>query len=309
DLRLYAIGGVEDETVCNNEKLQSGSTAKYVRSCKHFLDWQIFQEGTDWPSAIMAPAFLVNTEKAANVAIEVIMSALPANWRGTLVMVEHMSAFGFHWTQRNPTRKALEDVGMRYRSPLGRDNGYGKLSRYQEQDPRTTFISVFPMYQSKLYENQNSQRGKRWYGGSQHFHYMTSSSHEEAYNGAQLVHSTMTEMISNIVIGKAVGTKSALYAISAIEGSAHAVNGSKPARDTFTMCTDCPSGLVPFHVQPKPEPACANHSALPGHAPAGEAWDNQLCPEWCMETEPVGQAPTESGPVDVRRCPVNIPPP
>ncbi|CAM9547974.1 unnamed protein product, partial [Laminaria digitata] len=304
DFRLYTIGGVEDETVCNNEKLQSGSTATFVRSCKHFLDWKIFQEGTDWPSAIMAPAFLVNTEDAANVAIEVIMAALPADWSGTLVMVEHMSGFGVHWGQRNPTRKALSDIGMKYRRPIGSDNGYGKMSRYQEQDPRTTFISVFPMYQSKLYENQKTQGGKRWYGGSQHFHYMTSSTDEEAYNGAQLVHSTMTEMISNIVIGKAVGTKQALYADSTIEGKVK--HGSKPVEDTFTMCTDCPSGLVPFHVQPKPNPVCQTLSALPGNAPTGKVWDNELCPEWCMETEPVGQTPTESGPVDVRRCPVHI---
>lgn len=54
------------------------------------------------------------------------------------------------------------------------------------------------MYQSKLYENQKTQGGKRWYGGSQHFHNTTSSTDEEAYNGAQLVHSTMTEMISNV---------------------------------------------------------------------------------------------------------------
>lgn len=65
------MAGVEDEIVCNNEKLQSGSTASYVRSCKHFLDWEIFQEGADWPSVIMAPSNMIHTETAANLAIEV----------------------------------------------------------------------------------------------------------------------------------------------------------------------------------------------------------------------------------------------
>lgn len=64
------MAGVEDAIVCNNEKLASGSTASFVRSCKHFLDWQIFQEGTDWPSLIMAPSNMVNSETAANLAIE-----------------------------------------------------------------------------------------------------------------------------------------------------------------------------------------------------------------------------------------------
>ena len=41
---------------------------------------------------------------------------------------------------------ALEDIGMTYHHKAqGRDNGYGKMSRYQEQDPRTTFMSVFPV--------------------------------------------------------------------------------------------------------------------------------------------------------------------
>ena len=63
--------GAQDATICNNEKLQSGSSASFVRSCKHFLDWEIFQEGSDWPSVIMAPSQMINEEDAANLAIEV----------------------------------------------------------------------------------------------------------------------------------------------------------------------------------------------------------------------------------------------
>lgn len=70
------------------------------------------------------------------------------------------------------------------------------------------------------------------------------------------------------------------------------------------MCTDCPSSLLPLHVQPRPNVVCNNISAFPGNAPMGEVWDKELCPEWCMETAPVSQTPTESGPVDVRICPV-----
>ena len=54
------------------------------------------------------------------------------------------------------------------------------------------------MYQSKLYENQNTRGGKRWHGGSQHFHYMTRNSSVEASSGAKMVYSTMTEIISNV---------------------------------------------------------------------------------------------------------------
>lgn len=35
---------------------------------------------------------------------------------------------------------------MAYRTKAhGSDNGYGKMSQYQEQNPRTTFMSVFPV--------------------------------------------------------------------------------------------------------------------------------------------------------------------
>lgn len=53
---------------------------------------------------------------------------------------------GTHWGQVNPTRTALEDIGISYHGKIrGNDNGYGRMSRYQEQNPRTTFMSVFPV--------------------------------------------------------------------------------------------------------------------------------------------------------------------
>ena len=59
-------------------------------------------------------------------------------------------------------------------------------------------FSPTQMYQSKLFENEKTLRGRRWYGGSVHFHYVSSASSVEAYNGSKMVHSTMTEMISNV---------------------------------------------------------------------------------------------------------------
>lgn len=162
------------------------------------------------------------------------------------------------------------------------------------------------MYQSKLFENEQSRGGKRWYGGSRHFHYMASNSSAEAYRGAMMVHSTMTEMISNILLGKAVGTKQTLYD-SKTDSSV--VEGRTSSRDSFQMCTDCPPRLLPFHVKPRPRLVCTNVSALPGNAPMGEVWNMELCPEWCLATTPVGQAQTGSGPVDVRSCPLNVPQP
>lgn len=91
------MAGVEDAIVCNNEKLQSGSTASFIRSCKHFLDWEIFQEGTDWPSLIMAPSNMVNSENSANLAIEVRLKRVRL---ASLVL-----AFHFMWLDKPYARR------------------------------------------------------------------------------------------------------------------------------------------------------------------------------------------------------------
>lgn len=54
------------------------------------------------------------------------------------------------------------------------------------------------MYQAKLFENEQTRPGERRYGGSVHYHYMSSNSSLEAHNGAKMVHSTITEMIANV---------------------------------------------------------------------------------------------------------------
>lgn len=54
------------------------------------------------------------------------------------------------------------------------------------------------MYQAKLFENESTRDGVRRYGGSVHYHYMSSGANEESYGGAKMVHSTLIEMLSNV---------------------------------------------------------------------------------------------------------------
>lgn len=75
------------------------------------------------------------------------------------------------------------------------------------------------------------------------------------------------------------------------------------------MCTDCPKALVPYHVKAVPEPVCQTLKYLPGNAAAGEVWNKDLCPDWCLETDPVGQTLTGSGTVKVRVCEISKSPP
>lgn len=72
DLRLFTIDGLgEDTVVCNNEKLVSGSSAAYVRSCENFLASTAFQNDTVWPTVILAPAFLRGRDGSSSAAVEV----------------------------------------------------------------------------------------------------------------------------------------------------------------------------------------------------------------------------------------------
>ena len=68
---MYTVRSVEDSTVCNDEKLVSGSTAAYVTSARHFFKSTIFQDDQPWPNVIWAPSNMVDSDEAPNVQISV----------------------------------------------------------------------------------------------------------------------------------------------------------------------------------------------------------------------------------------------
>ncbi|CAM9152539.1 unnamed protein product [Ectocarpus fasciculatus] len=298
DMRLYRVQGNQDSVVCNNEKLTSGSTSAFVRSGKEFLASTIFQDGTQWPAAILAPSYLIPNHNV-NPMIEVLMDALPPSWEGKILFVDHMAGLNIHWTEGNPTRTALKDVSIAAPGTLTDDSALRKMDGYQTQDPRVSFMSAFPMYQAKLFENEHSQQGIRHYGGSIHYHYTKYD--PDAHNGTTMVHSTMTEMLANIMLGRTVETKATLYAKAAASADGTEQEIADVGK-SFQVCSDCPRGLLPFHIKPIPEPVCETVEALPGNAKMGEVWDGELCPGWCMDEAPVSQKETESGLVDVREC-------
>ncbi|CAM9747311.1 unnamed protein product, partial [Ectocarpus fasciculatus] len=237
---------------------------------------------------------------------QVLMDALPPSWEGGLLFMDEMAGLGYRWREENPTRTALKDVRIWYRrTPPDDDNGLGKMDDYQTRDPRVSFMSVFPMYQAKLFENQESRNGVRRFAGSQHFHYVsTNASAPRTNNGTVMVHSTITEMLANIMVGRAVETKAKLYAKAAASTNELRKTSAK-IRKSFQVCSDCPASLVPFHVKGNPEPVCEILESLPGNAITRKVWAGDLCPDWCMKQAPVSQTKTESDVVNVRECSVN----
>lgn len=71
-MRLYEFDTVEDSVVCNNNKLSTGSSAAFVGSCDQFLRSTVFgNDAASWPTVIVAPSYLVDSDESPNLAIEV----------------------------------------------------------------------------------------------------------------------------------------------------------------------------------------------------------------------------------------------
>ncbi|CAM9934848.1 unnamed protein product [Pylaiella littoralis] len=300
DLRLYTVRSVEDATICNDEKLASGSTAAYVSSAELFLKDTIFREDEPWPSVIWAPSNMIDSDEAPNLQISVLLDALPSTWTGSLVMLDQLYAYGYGWNTWNPTLATMRAVNpVNEFSPKTRDSGLARMERYRQRDPRVSFMSAFPIYQARLFENEFSRIDKRCYACSIHYHYVSDGPDSpEAHGGAKMVHSAVTETLANILISKVVGTKAALYEKAAAVTAAKAADRRAEVGTTFELCSDCPSSLIPLHVKPVPQLACETTSSLPGNASVGSAWDDELCPAWCMAKEPDESA----GQFEVRVC-------
>ncbi|CAM9817705.1 unnamed protein product [Ectocarpus fasciculatus] len=288
DLRLHEVGLAQDDSaVCHDDKLAINNVAVFVAAARRFLRRSVFAADKQWPSVIMAPPFMEDSDQAANLPITVLMDALPSAWNGTLLMMEHMAGLGFTYNYDNPTSATLAEVNPTWHLSkfVGVDNGLGRIKSYQQQDPRTTFMSTFPIYQSRLFENEFSSPGRACYGCSVHYHYVTKPTAPESFNGSRMIHSAVTEMLANIVISKAVGSKAALYERAAPSTD---TNNNRRGRgnETFEVCTDCPANLIPHHVKPVPVPVCNATSALAGDAAVGAAWGGRVCPQWCSK-EPV----------------------
>ncbi|CAM9904286.1 unnamed protein product, partial [Scytosiphon promiscuus] len=282
DLRLYEIGQASgDSTVCHGEKLAANSTAEYISSSERYLRETIFQDGGPWPSAIMAPSHMVDENGAPNLQINVLLSALPAGWDGRLIMMEHMAGLGHFFDYENPTAPSLAEVNPRNQLQEGDsvDRGLGRMEQFQSLEPRLTFMSVFPMYQSRLFDGEFSLPGKPCFGCSAHYHYVSASESPEAWHGAKMVHSDITEMLANIFIAKAVGTKAALH-----QKAARLFAGDEPKSQAQPqLCADCPAQLLPFHVKAVPDLTCEISTSLAGDATMGAAWGGKNCPLWCYE--------------------------
>ena len=115
--------------------------------------------------------------------------------------------------------------------------------------------------------------------------------------------SNVTEAVANLLIGRAIapmGKEAWRKGLKYISDKGRSSNG---VRKTI-ICTDCPVGLLPFHVKPIPNLQCQEGHITPTNKPKTGRWQVASCPARCLATKPVGSVNTQSGPVAVRECSV-----
>lgn len=71
DMRLWRVTSKEDVIKCNDEKLTSGGTARYVHDAEEALSDHFFAAGGPWPDVIASPTHLVDNDRAPNYDTEV----------------------------------------------------------------------------------------------------------------------------------------------------------------------------------------------------------------------------------------------
>ncbi|KAJ8050919.1 hypothetical protein HOLleu_04302 [Holothuria leucospilota] len=138
--------------------------------------------------------------------------------------------------------------------------------------------------------------------GSNHFHRPCNE-----LGGSMKICGDATEMIAQVLLGKAIAPKGKDVWMKSVKDKDREAVQNMDSREIM-VCHDCPQSLLPFHIKKIPDLKC--YRSTQGLRPAEEknfkVWDGTLCPSECMKTIPVGQAPTESGPVDVRECVVPL---
>ncbi|KAJ8051103.1 hypothetical protein HOLleu_04550 [Holothuria leucospilota] len=137
---------------------------------------------------------------------------------------------------------------------------------------------------------------------SNHFHRWCNE-----LGGKMRVCGDATEMVAQLLLGKAIAPKGKDVWMKSVRGKDRDSVGNMDSREIM-VCHDCPQSLLPFHIKRIPDLKC--YKTRQGLRPAEEknfkVWDGTLCPNECLKTKPVGQAQTESGPVDVRECTVSV---
>ncbi|XP_071853239.1 uncharacterized protein [Apostichopus japonicus] len=259
----------KSEILCHDEKEAKSGNYDLFGEAMQFLTQYLFGKNP-WPDLVVIAIKDVEIFK-------LLLKAIPSEWSGTIYPLYNFKA---------------EDE--RLYAMAGLNRSYQLAEKVVSLDNRIQLIDGFGLGSGMRHNTQTSPLMLK----SNHWHRWCNE-----LNGEMRVCGNPTEMIAQILLGKViapVGKEAWLKSI----GSRTKISFPRE----ITVCQDCPTSLIPFHVKPNPNLKCyvTTEGILETSSAKQEVWDGTLCPEECLKMEPVDVINTESGPVNVRRCIVNL---
>jgi hypothetical protein len=276
---------------CHNDKLVKESGSSFIANATK-LWTEIFQrEESDWPSAVYFVAGYPSARGRFmfDDHLKWFVDMLPPSWRGTLFVGDFTLS--------------------------GRDGGYASAPEYEAylkdingmvnslgDDPRVRWVDGHGISREmRMY----GQEGEDYVARSQHFHSYCRNTgvHGEAIT----VCSNVTEMMGQLLLGHAIGSKADLME-RVVEQTPH-------NRRTLRWCHACPKCMLPFAIVPYPEMICVRGPIAPKEdsdscpkafelVQSRRNHDPLKCPSSCLEQEVTSEFETESDTVFVRQCPI-----
>jgi hypothetical protein len=280
---------------CHNDKLVKHAGSSFITNATKLWEEIFQQDESDWPSVIYFHTgfALAHNRNDPNrfmfdYHVKLFVDMLPPTWQGTMFIGDFTLS--------------------------GRDGGYVNMLHYGEylkdindmvnllgDDLRVRWIDGHGISKEMRMHNQQGENGV---AGSQHFHnYCTNT----GINGeAMTVCSNVTEMMGQLLLGHALGTKADFM---------EQVKRTPSDIGALTWCHACPKCLLPFAIVPYPNMTCVRGPMLrykkivscPMKYQVRQSNQNReplSCPLSCLEQEVTSEFRSESDTVFVRQCPI-----
>jgi hypothetical protein len=266
DFRPVYINPVEENETqaieCHGEYLALGP-GLYANTTIMFKT--MFAEHMHWPDVIYIAG-------ASGKLLLKLMALIPFSWDGRVVL-----GYGGLSGMRDIFNAQVFQESL----------ATSKVLSETLNDTRVQFLDTDHMISAMRLQTEQVGR----IGGSQHFHRF-------CREGDLFVCSNVTETLALFLLGVVLNPDGNTK--NTWPKHTTAASGITQEPPVPRICTDCPAGLLPFHIKPVPDLTCHRGSYVTVEK-VGEVWSD-LCPSFCMKMPPNGTTWTQSGFVDVRKC-------
>lgn len=251
---------------CHNEKTASKNN-DFFGDAIGFFQETLFTEQV-WPDVVLLVMKNINQ-------LKYLVEAIPKSWNG---VIYPLNGFKSH-------------VGSLY-TPNGRRSDVEEATKFISLDHRIRLLDGFALASPMRHTTDKSPMIMN----TMHWHRYCN---EEALDIR--VCSDATEMVAQVLLAQALAPNGKDAWLASLE-KCTVIDTTRPRE--IQVCLDCADSLIPWHIKRKPNIKCYNTSTgfHPRDTKEMQVWDGSLCPDKCMESDPVEQFATQSGRVDVRIC-------